>query len=94
MAARTKSKSRDKRRKVSHRKYPDIPGRYTTPLPKSLKKSPKWVAIVALAVMVAGVLVMVLNFMTVLLPGAFSYWYLLGGLGALMVGFLMLTNYK
>jgi hypothetical protein len=93
VAAKTKTKKRTKRT-TKKRNYPDLPGRYTTPLPKSLKQSPKWVAIVALGIMIIGVLMMVLNFMNTLLPGAFSYWYLLGGLVALMIGFLMLTNYK
>ena len=43
--------------------------------------------------MVLGVLMIVLNYLTVL-PGSVSKWYLWSGLGLIGVGFLMTTEYR
>jgi hypothetical protein len=40
-----------------------------------------------------GVLMIVLNYIG-LLPGAASNWYLLGGLGLIVVGFVISTQYR
>jgi len=45
------------------------------------------------SLMVLGVLLIVLNYLT-LLPGSVSRWYLWGGLGMIGAGFLMTTEYR
>ena len=45
------------------------------------------------ALMIIGVLMIVLNYLTVL-PGSVSKWYLWSGLGLIGVGFIMTTEYR
>jgi hypothetical protein len=45
------------------------------------------------SLMIIGVLLIVLNYLT-LLPGSVSRWYLWSGLGLIGAGFLMTTNYN
>ena len=45
------------------------------------------------ALMVLGVLMIVLNYLTVL-PGSVSKWYLWSGLGLIGIGFIMTTEYR
>lgn len=72
---------------------PEESGRYTPPVPRGVRRSPRWFGVATLALMVLGVLVILLNYMTVL-PGGVSAWYLVGGLVAIFVGFLMATRYR
>ena len=55
--------------------------------------SPRWYTVLMSALMIIGVLLIVLNYLT-LLPGSVSRWYLWSGLGLIGVGFLMTTNYN
>ena len=55
--------------------------------------SPKWYTILMSSLMIVGVLLIVLNYLT-LLPGSVSRWYLWSGLGLIGAGFLMTTNYN
>jgi len=55
--------------------------------------SPKWYVITMSALMIVGVLIIVLNYLT-LLPGSVSRWYLWSGLALIGGGFLMTTNYN
>ena len=55
--------------------------------------SPRWYIILMSSLMIVGVLLIVLNYLT-LLPGSVSKWYLWSGLGLIGVGFLMTTNYS
>lgn len=71
---------------------PEESGRYTPPIPKDIRRSPRWYGIAVLAVLILGVLTILLNYISVL-PGAVSVWYLVGGLALLFVGFLMATRY-
>ena len=54
--------------------------------------SKKYILIMA-SLMVLGVLMIVLNYLTVL-PGSVSKWYLWSGLGLIGVGFIMTTEYR
>ena len=45
------------------------------------------------SLMVLGVLMIVLNYLTVL-PGSVSNWYLWSGLGLIGIGFIMTTEYR
>ncbi len=71
---------------------PEESGRYTPPIPKAVRRSPRWYGGAVLAVLILGVLMILLNYIGVL-PGSVTVWYLVGGLGLLFVGFLMATRY-
>ncbi len=68
-------------------------GRYTAPIPKGVKASPRWFGGLVLLLLVLGVVMILLNYLTVL-PGAVSVWYLVAGLVIIFVGFLMATRYR
>jgi hypothetical protein len=68
-------------------------GRYTPPVPRAKKVSPRWVPIVMLTCLVVGVVVVVINYLGVL-PGGASNWYLLAGLGLIALGFVTATQYR
>ena len=71
---------------------PEESGRYTPPIPKDVRQSPRWYGGAVLAVLILGVLTILLNYMSVL-PGSVSVWYLVAGLALLFVGFIMATHY-
>lgn len=68
-------------------------GRYTPPLPRGAHASPRWYGPAILALLVLGVLMILLNYLTVL-PGAVTVWYLIGGLVLVFAGFVMATRYR
>jgi hypothetical protein len=68
-------------------------GRYTAPVPVHINDSPRWVPILMLALFGVGILGIVLNYLGVLPGGAHNY-YLLGGLGAIVLGFVAATQYR
>ncbi len=72
---------------------PEESGKYTPPVPKAVRKSPRWFGGLVLFLLVAGVLVILLNYLT-LLPGSVSAWYLVAGLLLVFVGFVMATRYR
>jgi hypothetical protein len=67
-------------------------GRYTPPIPREQKVSPLWVPVLMFAFLIAGVLVIVLNYVN-LLPGEANNGYLLLGLLLITAGFVTATNY-
>lgn len=68
-------------------------GRYTPPVPRAKKSSPAWVPVLLFSFLVLGVAAIVANYLT-LLPGGPSSWYLLGGLGLILAGFVTATQYR
>ncbi len=63
---------------------------------ESVKKkgpSPIWYVILMFGLMGGGVLVIVLNYIGIL-PGGTDNKYLMGGLGAIAIGFGMTLNYR
>ena len=75
----------------------DAPGastRYTPPSadPHDLP-SPPWVPVLMFALFGIGMVVIFLNYVS-LLPGAVSNWYLLLGLGAILGGIITATQYR
>jgi len=71
-------------------------GRYTPPIPKEHRVSPKWVPILMFTLLGAGLLVIILNYLG-LMPtkdGEASNWYLLLGLGLITGGFITATGYR
>lgn len=65
------------------------------PKPKP-KPSPRWLGVTIITVLLAGVAVIVLNYLGIeqLLPGAPSNLYLWIGLGAIAVGFGLATQWR
>lgn len=72
---------------------PPASGRYTPPVPREYKVSPVWVPILLLTLLVAGMLVILSNYLG-LLPGGANNGYLLGGLGLITGGFIVATRYR
>ena len=65
----------------------------STKMTSSGAPSPRWYVITMFSLMSIGVLLIVLNYLT-LLPGSVSRWYLWSGLALIGGGFLMTTNYN
>ena len=70
----------------------DINKRYTAPIPKSVRHSPRWFGPVLLALLIVGLLLIVGNYVGIM-PGGTSNWYLIGGLVGIVVGAMMATQY-
>jgi hypothetical protein len=70
-------------------------GRYTPPIPKSVRRSPAWYGVLVLALLIGGVAVIVVNYLAHL-PFADhgSPWGLVAGLVMIFAGFLMATRYR
>jgi hypothetical protein len=68
-------------------------GRYTAPVPVELRESPRWVPILMLAFFGVGVFGILLNYLS-LLPGGAHNYYLLAGLGSIVLGFITATQYR
>jgi len=67
-------------------------GRYTPPIPRSRKVSPKWMGLLIIALLIVGALVIVLNYFNIM-PAGPSDWYLLVGILMIASGFLVATRY-
>ena len=70
----------------------EVNKRYTAPIPKSVRQSPRWFGPVLLILLVVGLLLIVGNYVGIL-PGGTSNWYLIGGLVGIVVGAMMATQY-
>jgi len=72
---------------------PKATSRYTPPVPRAVKVSPKWVPIVMFASLGLGMIIILANYVD-LLPGKGpSNMYLLVGLGLITLGFVTATRY-
>ncbi|HEV8116643.1 MAG TPA: cell division protein CrgA [Acidimicrobiales bacterium] len=70
-------------------------GRYTPPVPKEWRESPKWVPILMFAFLGLGALLIVVNYTPLMdKVGGSSNWYLLGGLGLVTAGFITATKWE
>lgn len=68
--------------------------RYTPPADRVMEMpSPWYVPAVMFTLWGLGILMIFLNYVE-LLPGAQSNWYLLGGLGAILTGIIVATQYR
>ncbi|HUI02186.1 MAG TPA: cell division protein CrgA [Acidimicrobiales bacterium] len=67
--------------------------RYTPPIPRNVKVSPKWMGPLILALLILGALMIVLNYFNVL-PAGPSNWYLVGGIVLIAGGFVVATQYR
>ena len=62
-------------------------------MPVSAEKiSPIWVPVLMVTLLALGAIVIVLNYVA-LLPGDTNNWYLLGGLGLLLAGMVVATQW-
>ncbi len=77
----------------SGRVTPKATARYTPPVPKSEKVSPKWVPIVMFASLGIGMLVILANYVSLLPGNGPSNMYLLLGLVLITLGFVTATRY-
>jgi hypothetical protein len=91
-AAAKKGAPKSKAPSVSKRVTPKGTGRYTPPTPRTQKVSPIWVPIVMFTCLLGGMLMIILNYVSVLPKSPHNGW-LLGGLGMITVGFITATRY-
>ena len=75
------------------RNPPPPSGRYTPPVPKEWRESPKWVPVLMFAFLGLGALLIIVNY-TPLMPGGSSNWFLLAGLGLVTAGFITATRWE
>ena len=73
---------------------PKESARYTPPKPASLQQSKPWVPIVMFGLLGLGALVIFLNYIAILLPGATDNKYLLLGLGCILGGIITATQWR
>lgn len=69
-------------------------GRYTPPIPQEYKVSPRWVPIAMGILLIAGMLTIILNYLSLMPGGEPSNAYLLGGLGLITMGFIVATRWR
>lgn len=72
---------------------PEQSGKYTPPVPRGVKRSPRWFGPLVLFLLIAGVLLILLNYLSIL-PGSVSAWYLVAGLVVIFGGFVLATRYR
>jgi hypothetical protein len=80
--------------KRSGSRTPEASTRYTPPVPRSTKTSPRWLPAVMLGLIALGVLIIFLHYVDMVLPGAASNWWLLAGLMSILGGILAATQYR
>jgi hypothetical protein len=66
--------------------------RYTPPIPKNVKSSPRWMGLSIIALFLIGVLVVIFNYAG-LLPGGVNNLWLIAAIGAIFVGLILATRY-
>lgn len=72
---------------------PDPSSRYTPPVPRELKVSPRWVPVLMFTLLALGLVVIFCNYLGVL-PGGTKNSYLLLGLGSILGGIVTATQYR
>jgi hypothetical protein len=77
----------------SGRVTPKATNRYTPPIPKTEKVSPKWVPVVMFASLGLGMLVILANYVSLLPGDGPSNMYLLLGLVLITIGFVTATKF-
>ena len=81
--------------KVGRYKTAEESGRYTAPIPKSVRHSPPWYGALILILLIGGVAVIVVNYLAHLPFAAHgSPWGLVAGLVMIFGGFLLATRYR
>ena len=67
--------------------------RYTPPIPRELKESPRWVPFLMFGLFIVGALIILLFYLGAV-PGGRSNWYLMAGLGFILSGLFTATKYR
>ena len=67
--------------------------RYTPPVAKNVKTSPRWMGPLILAFFLIGVVVVIVNYAG-LLPGGVNNLWLIAAIGSIFVGLLLATRYR
>ena len=80
-------------RPTTGRVTPKGSGRYTPPIPREQKVSPRWVPVLMFTLLIVGMAIIVTNYLEVL-PGDAKNIYLFVGLGFITAGFLTATKYR
>ena len=87
--------------RVTPKAAPAPSGRYTPPIPKNQKVSPRWVPVLILSLLLLGAIVIVTNYLGLLpvptgngVQWQASNWYLLLGLGLITGGFITATTWR
>ena len=80
------------------RTTPSTSGRYTAPVPKEFKVSPRWVPVLMFVLLGLGILIILLNYVGIVpaigpLPDDTSNWYLLIGLAMILGGIITATQW-
>jgi hypothetical protein len=88
----SKKKSAPSGRATPPKATREVNKRYTAPIPKSVRQSPRWFGPALLALLVVGLLLIVGNYVGIL-PASPDNWYLIGGLVGIVVGAMMATQY-
>lgn len=78
--------------RAAGRPAPSTSGRYTAPIPREFRESSRWWPGVILGFFALGIAWILLNYLGVL--GTPSNWYLLGGLGLIVCGFIASTRWR
>lgn len=68
-------------------------GRYTPPIPRYVRHSPRWYPWLLLTLLLLGVIVIILNYVQVL-PASPTNWYTLAGLVGILSGAMLATRYR
>jgi hypothetical protein len=68
-------------------------GRYTKPIPKDTRKSPRWFGPLVIGLLLLGAFLLVGNYLQ-FLPGAVSPWYLVAGFLSIVAGFGLSTRLR
>ena len=68
--------------------------RYTPPKPTSAKRSPLWVPVAMFTLLACGLLVIILNYLTLLPGGEAQNSDLILGLVLMVAGFILSTQYR
>ncbi len=66
--------------------------RYTPPVAKNVRASPRWLGVLIIAMFAIGVLVVILNYVGAL-PGGVNNLWLIAAIGAIFVGLILATRY-
>ena len=80
-------------RPTTGRVTPKGSGRYTPPIPKEEKVSPRWVPVLMFALLGLGMVIIIANYLEVL-PGDAKNEYLFVGLALITAGFITATKYR
>ena len=80
-------------RPTTGRVTPKGSNRYTPPIPREEKVSPKWVPILMFTLLILGMVIIIANYLEVL-PGDAKNSYLFVGLGMITAGFITATKYR